>query len=575
MTRGKLTAFLLLAGLAVFAAAPAGAQTVSITSTPANGTHYVAGEHINTRISGLAQIFGAHGRWTHVYMALNLGGVTRQARITSTYSARMTAVDFRYTVTGDDFDADGIAIPANSISGASWYGSGFGSVTHNHAVLTNQANHKVVGSVAEIASSNPSPLGWGALHGATLEVELAGATFDSGAAASHFTLSATGMPAVTGLSVSSVSVATTTATLTLSYTGSTTRSDEATVAVTVTAPAHVGSQSLTTNSVAILPPGLLISPGDLSLTEGGAGDYSVALQVSGALTVTVTSDNPQIAVDTDATPLERTLTFTTQNWNTAQTVTVRALADDADAVDERGTITNTAGSLSASVRVTVADDETKTGTDYDTDNDGLIEINSEAKLNAVRHDLDGNGSTHATYILAFPSAAAGMGCPDGPDADQIPDACGGYELTANLDFDTDGDGAVDSREPYANWSPIGGTYSATFEGNNHTISHLTMNASGHAGLFHAVSGTVRRLGLVDVSVSSSSRSLTNVGALAAHSWGTVVAVYVSGTVSATVNGSAARVGGLVGNPSGGIIKVCYSTAAVFPPTRARSSTPAA
>ena len=249
VTCGKLTAFLLLAGLAVLAAAPAGAQTVSITSTPANGTHYVAGEHINTRISGLAQIFGAHGRWTHVYMALNLGGVTRQARITSTYSARMTAVDFRYTVTGDDFDADGIAIPANSISGASWYGSGFGSVTHNHAVLTNQANHKVVGSVAEIASSNPSPLGWGALHGAMLEVELAGTTFDSGAAASHFALSTTGMPAVTGLSVSSVSVATTTAALTLSYTGSTTRSDEATLAVTVTAPAHVGSQSLTTTQL--------------------------------------------------------------------------------------------------------------------------------------------------------------------------------------------------------------------------------------------------------------------------------------------------------------------------------------
>ena len=43
----KRAACVLLGGLAVLAAAPAGAQaTASIVSTPANGTHYVAGEHI-------------------------------------------------------------------------------------------------------------------------------------------------------------------------------------------------------------------------------------------------------------------------------------------------------------------------------------------------------------------------------------------------------------------------------------------------------------------------------------------------------------------------------------------------
>ena len=36
--------------------------------------------------------------------------------------------------------------------------------------------------------------------------------------------------------------------------------------------------------------------------------------------------------------------------------------------------------------------------DYDTDDNGLIEIDSLSKLNAIRHDLDGNGdATHADY----------------------------------------------------------------------------------------------------------------------------------------------------------------------------------
>ena len=43
-------------------------------------------------------------------------------------------------------------------------------------------------------------------------------------------------------------------------------------------------------------------------------------------------------------------------------------------------------------------------TDYDTDDDGLIEVGSIAQLDAIRHDLNGNGdANHAEYIAAFPS----------------------------------------------------------------------------------------------------------------------------------------------------------------------------
>ena len=69
-----------------------------------------------------------------------------------------------------------------------------------------------------------------------------------------------------------------------------------------------------------------------------------------------------------------------------------------------------------------------TPVDYDTDNDGLIEINNRDQLDAVRYDLNGNGdpdnsSDDAAYLLAFPdgdiTSNIKMGCAT---------ACTGYEL---------------------------------------------------------------------------------------------------------------------------------------------------
>ena len=101
-------------------------------------------------------------------------------------------------------------------------------------------------------------------------------------------------------------------------------------------------------------------------------------------------------------------------------------------------------------------------TNYDTDGDNLIEISTLAQLNAIRYDADGNGAVSAgdrtNYTTAFPAAAPGMGC-----------AGAGYELFANLDFDTDGDGDVDSSDDYSTWAPFG-HYLAVFQGNHHTIA---------------------------------------------------------------------------------------------------------
>ena len=152
------------------------------------------------------------------------------------------------------------------------------------------------------------------------------------------------------------------------------------------------------------------------------------------------------------------------------------------------TATDVSGSnMSASQRFRVT-----VGNDYDTDGDGLIGISNLAQLDAMRYDLDGNGyaGTVAAYAAAFPSALDRMfGCGL--------DGCSGYELLADLDFDTDGDGTVDSDDDYWNdgdgWQPIGWDsrgfprfFNATFEGNEHTLSNLFTTGRGYSGLFSAI-----------------------------------------------------------------------------------------
>ena len=434
---------------------------------------------------------------------------------------------------------------------------------------------------AAIASTTPSTLNQANLRTAVIAVNLTGATYESSADTSHFTLNTT----ISGLSVNRLwfNSGRDGALLYLQWDGSDFDA-AATISVTVAAAATNHNAALTTSTVAVGPARWVnVSTETVALAEGGgAGTYTVVLESTptGNVTLTVTSDNAAVTVDSDATPLTRTLTFTTMNWATAQTVTVTPVDDNSDTVDEVALVTNvaTGGGYSSSttadrtVRVTVADDDARTGTDYDADDDQLIEIDSLAKLNAVRWDLNGDGTASSgnatTYAAAFPGAAAGMGCPDSGDADALGN-CAGYELTADLDFDTNRDGTVDASDAYPNWAPIGGDYNATFHGNNRTISNLTTTGGGERGLFWGLGGSSRvsNLGLVDVSVTATSGPGANyrgVGALAGQSDGTIEAVYVrGGTVSASSGGGrGVVVGGLVGYLFEGVIRACYSTAAV-------------
>ncbi|MYC32858.1 MAG: hypothetical protein F4X64_06740 [Chloroflexi bacterium] len=179
---------------------------------------------------------------------------------------------------------------------------------------------------------------------------------------------------------------------------------------------------------------------------------------------------------------------------------------------------------------------------------GLIPVSSLAQLNAIRWDLDGDGvSDNAEYAAAFPNAASGHGCPAS--------GCAGYELTTDLDFDTNGNGVVDAGDAYwnngAGWEPIGtgnGPFKATFDGAGHTISNLYIRRAPEIGLFGAIhSGSlITRTGLVSTNVATSGYG--SAGALAGINNGAIKNSYSNGLVAGCVD----NIGGLVGANNGSI-----------------------
>ena len=184
-------------------------------------------------------------------------------------------------------------------------------------------------------ATNRATLTTANLNGATLTVTLgsrattltstAYATFRSGVGASGFELVTT--PSIPGLSftVGAVTAGSRTATLTLA-TGSSYVNPPTSVAVRVKAAAHSGSTALTSKALPVqASPGLRAGPVSGLVTEGGGqATFPVRLgvQPTAAVTVSVSS------LDTGEGTVEpSSLVFTTDNWSTAQTVTVTGVDD--------------------------------------------------------------------------------------------------------------------------------------------------------------------------------------------------------------------------------------------------------
>ena len=107
--------------------------------------------------------------------------------------------------------------------------------------------------------------------------------------------------------------------------------------------------------------GVTVSPTRLPVDEGGNRGYAVVLdsQPTGDVTVGATATG-----DGDVTVSPVALTFTADNWNTEQTVTVSA-AEDADVRDDQATVSHAVSGAdyganrvtAPSVVVTVADND--------------------------------------------------------------------------------------------------------------------------------------------------------------------------------------------------------------------------
>ena len=215
---------------------------------------------------------------------------------------------------------------------------------------------------------------------------------------------------------------------------------------------------------------------------------------------------------------------------------------------------------------------------YDTDGDGLIEIEYLEQLSAIRYDPNGDGdSGFSEYYQAFPLSQGESVCAN---------PCNGYELTRSLDF-SDQKSYASGRVKTewitgSGWQSIGRSeelrsgFGATFEGNYHTIRSLYINrkreeyrnySDGSAGLFSSTgnSSIIRRVGMLSVDITAEAPA----GGLTGQNAGLIENCYVTGNITTKTridhdnNGlSTYAAGGLAGHNSG-TVRYSHASATVL------------
>ena len=178
--------------------------------------------------------------------------------------------------------------------------------------------------------------------------------------------------------------------------------------------------------------------------------------------------------------------------------------------------------------------------DYDIDDNGLIEINDLDDFNEIRNNLDGS----ALY-------GENIGCPAG--------GCYGFELTRDLDFDTDQNGRFHSGDTYwddaKGWVPLGDSnqpFTAVFNGNYYKILNLRIARplQDRVGVFGATDDAQIR----NVGINGQVLGREFVGSLTGQSrFTTVENVFFLGDVIGDRN-----VGGIIGDQNSGMTKAVYA-----------------
>ena len=239
-------------------------------------------------------------------------------------------------------------------------------------------------------------------------------------------------------------------------------------------------------------------------------------------------------------------------------------------------------SLSSYTLTASNDDGTTTTTieiliPVDRDANGLIELYTLTQLHNMRYNLSGS-----RYKTSTADTGSTTGCPN--------DACNGYELMNDVEFDTDGDGqswtqdssgnysldSGDSAAPYfvidssgsGGWQPVGNStnnaFNAIFDGNGYVIRNLAIRSElTNIGLFGVTTANaiIRNVGLVNnlSDYTGSSNGVNNVGGLVGfQNGGSITGSYATGNADGG-DGTFDLVGGLVGNQNGGSIRASYAT----------------
>ncbi len=315
-------------------------------------------------------------------------------------------------------------------------------------------------------------------------------------------------------------------------------------------------------------------PATITLTEGDSNGntyaYTIVLNTQPTANVEIeislpanSPDNLQLnsgsqTIDNADTSI--TLTFTADNWETSQRVSLTLIDDDIFSRDTSVTITHSSTSGDS-------------GYDSIPDRDLVVTTKDE---DTVCGQSDANSKTN------FSGGNYGMGTENDPyiicNADQLQamrdDLNAFYELgqdidASSVDNDTCPEGTTGT---CTGFQPIGrdfrNSFKGTLDGKGFTISGLTINidltsGESYAGLFGRTSeAKIRNIGLLNVdidastSASASSGSFSAGGLVGMNDRSMITNSYSTGNVSSS--GSSSSAGGLVGRNTSSIIN-SYST----------------
>ena len=243
------------------------------------------------------------------------------------------------------------------------------------------------------------------------------------------------------------------------------------------------------------PGSVTLSASNLPIREGASATYTVALDVEPTenVTITVSSSNG------DVTTQPPSLTFTTDNWQSAQTVTVRA-GQDSDESNDSATLSHAAsggnydGVSVASVTVSVTDDDGDRAvleTFYNATGGGSWTNNSNwlsAKPLNQWHGVTANGQGQVTHLALRNNGLSGS----------LPSQLGQLDSLQVLSLDR---------------NSISGSLPSSL-GNLSNLTRLAMNRNSLSGSIPSQLGSLSNLSIIGLARNNLSGGLpTSLGNL--------------------------------------------------------------